>query len=116
MGYSHPAGPTLMVTLHKPLPSLRPPGPNGSLGRKLLMRYLSCSTIPDSRFSVAMGSAIATPHLDRFALNGLRYASFHTTALCSGSHACHLTGRNHHAVGMRACLIWTRGIQTRGVG
>ena len=46
------------------------------------------------------GSAIATPTIDRLAAGGLRYSSFHTTALCSPTRACVLTGRNHHAVGM----------------
>jgi arylsulfatase len=46
------------------------------------------------------GSDIETPHLDGLAANGLRYSSFHTTALCSPTRACVLTGRNHHAVGM----------------
>jgi arylsulfatase A-like enzyme len=46
------------------------------------------------------GSDIATPTLDRLAAGGLRYSSFHTTALCSPTRACVLTGRNHHAVGM----------------
>lgn len=46
------------------------------------------------------GSDIATPHLDALAAGGLRYSSFHTTALCSPTRACVLTGRNHHAVGM----------------
>lgn len=46
------------------------------------------------------GSDIATPNLDRLARGGLRYANFHTTALCSPTRACVLTGRNHHAVGM----------------
>ena len=32
--------------------------------------------------------------------NGLRYANFHTTALCSPTRSCLLTGRNHHANGM----------------
>ncbi len=32
---------------------------------------------------------------------GLRYTNFHTTALCSPTRACLLTGRNHHSVGMR---------------
>ena len=31
---------------------------------------------------------------------GLRYANFHTTALCSPTRACLLTGRNHHSNGM----------------
>ncbi|MGH8984305.1 MAG: arylsulfatase [Acidimicrobiia bacterium] len=46
------------------------------------------------------GSDIDTPNLDRLAANGLRYAKFHTTALCSPTRACVLTGRNHHRVGM----------------
>jgi arylsulfatase A-like enzyme len=43
------------------------------------------------------GSAIQTPHIDRLAAGGLRYTNFHTTALCSPSRACLLTGHNHHA-------------------
>lgn len=47
------------------------------------------------------GSDIQTPNIDRLASNGLRYTNFHTTALCSPTRACILTGRNHHSVGMR---------------
>ena len=46
------------------------------------------------------GSDIATPTFDRLAAEGLRYANFHTTALCSPTRACVLTGRNHHTCGM----------------
>jgi arylsulfatase A-like enzyme len=46
------------------------------------------------------GSDIATPSLDGLAARGLRYANFHTTALCSPTRACVLTGRNHHVCGM----------------
>jgi arylsulfatase A-like enzyme len=46
------------------------------------------------------GSDIATPNLDRLAERGLRYTNFHTTALCSPTRACVLTGRNHHTAGM----------------
>jgi arylsulfatase len=46
------------------------------------------------------GSDIGTPRLDALAARGLRYTSFHTTALCSPTRACVLTGRNHHAAGM----------------
>ena len=46
------------------------------------------------------GSDIATPNIDRLADRGLRYANFHTTALCSPTRACVLTGRNHHRAGM----------------
>ena len=47
------------------------------------------------------GSEIATPNLDRLAAGGHRYNNFHATTLCSPSRACLLSGRNHHAVGMR---------------
>jgi arylsulfatase len=49
------------------------------------------------------GSPIRTPNLDRLAAGGLRYANMHTTALCSPSRSCILTGRNHHSNGM-ACI------------
>ena len=55
------------------------------------------------------GSDIATPTIDRLARNGLQYTGFHTTALCSPSRACFLTGRNHHSVGMRAIANWNSG-------
>ncbi len=48
----------------------------------------------------AFGSDIATPNLDALAAGGLRYSNFHTTALCSPTRSCVLTGRNHHANGM----------------
>jgi arylsulfatase A-like enzyme len=46
------------------------------------------------------GSDFASPNIDRLARNGLRYNTFHVTALCSPTRASLLTGRNHHAVGM----------------
>ena len=55
------------------------------------------------------GSNIETPNIDRLAAGGLRYTGFHTTALCSPSRACLLTGRNHHAVGMRGVSNWDSG-------
>ena len=46
------------------------------------------------------GSDIDTPNIDRLAARGLRFSGFHTTAICSPTRACLLTGRNHHRVGM----------------
>src|SRR5487761_417142 len=46
------------------------------------------------------GSDISTPTFDRLASDGLRFTNFHTTALCSPTRACVLTGRNHHSNGM----------------
>ncbi len=48
------------------------------------------------------GSPIATPNFDDLAANGLRFANMHTTALCSPSRSCIITGRNHHSNGMAA--------------
>ncbi|MCP3162847.1 arylsulfatase [Myxococcus qinghaiensis] len=46
------------------------------------------------------GSPIRTPNLDRLAKGGLLYNNMHTTALCSPTRSCILTGRNHHSNGM----------------
>jgi len=46
------------------------------------------------------GSDLDTPTFDRLAAAGLRYRSFHTTAMCSPTRACLLTGRNAHTTGM----------------
>lgn len=46
------------------------------------------------------GSDLDTPNIDRLAARGLRFTNFHTTAVCSPTRACLLTGRNHHRVGM----------------
>ena len=46
------------------------------------------------------GSDIDTPVIDGLAADGIRLANFHTTALCSPTRACLLTGRNHHRSGM----------------
>jgi arylsulfatase len=43
------------------------------------------------------GSPIATPNLDALAADGLLYTNMRTTALCSPSRSCIMTGRNHHA-------------------
>ena len=48
------------------------------------------------------GSPIATPNFDALAASGLRFTNMHTTALCSPSRSCILTGRNHHSNGMAA--------------
>jgi arylsulfatase len=46
------------------------------------------------------GSDIDTPVIDGLAADGVRLTNFHTTALCSPTRACLLTGRNHHRSGM----------------
>jgi len=46
------------------------------------------------------GADIRTPTFDRLAAGGLRYRDFHTTAICSPTRSCLLTGRNHHSNGV----------------
>jgi arylsulfatase len=43
------------------------------------------------------GGLIETPNIDTLAKEGLRYSNMHTTALCSPTRSCILTGRNHHS-------------------
>jgi arylsulfatase len=45
------------------------------------------------------GERINMPTLQRLADNGLLYSQWHTTALCSPTRSCFLTGRNHHQNG-----------------
>ena len=49
------------------------------------------------------GGPIPTPNIDRIVERGVRYTQFHTTALCSPTRSCLLTGRNHTRNSM-ACI------------
>jgi len=49
------------------------------------------------------GGLIETPTMSRLAQGGLTYTNMHTTALCSPTRACLMTGRNHTSNGM-ACI------------
>ncbi len=49
------------------------------------------------------GGPIDTPNIDRLAADGVRYTQWHTTALCSPTRSCLLTGRNHTRNSM-ACI------------
>ena len=49
------------------------------------------------------GGPVETPNIDRIAGAGVRYAQWHTTALCSPTRSCLLTGRNHTRNSM-ACI------------
>jgi arylsulfatase A-like enzyme len=49
------------------------------------------------------GGPCETPNIGTLAKNGLRYNNMHTTALCSPSRACIMTGRNHHSNAM-SCI------------
>jgi hypothetical protein len=49
------------------------------------------------------GGPIETPNIDWIANDGIRYTQWHTTALCSPTRSCLLTGRNHTRNSM-ACI------------
>jgi len=49
------------------------------------------------------GGPVDTPNIDRVAAEGVRYTQWHTTALCSPTRSCLLTGRNHTRNSM-ACI------------
>ena len=49
------------------------------------------------------GGPIETPNIDKIAADGVRYTQWHTTALCSPTRSCLLTGRNHTRNSM-ACI------------
>jgi arylsulfatase A-like enzyme len=49
------------------------------------------------------GGLIQTPNIKRIVDAGITYTSFHTTALCSPTRSCLMTGRNHTSNGM-ACI------------
>jgi arylsulfatase len=76
--------------------SASPPGDTKSRPNVLLI------LLDDTGFGQlsSFGGPYHTPNIERLAQRGLRYTSFHTTALCSPSRAALLTGRNHHSVNM----------------
>ncbi len=55
------------------------------------------------------GGPVNTTNIDRLAASGLRYSNFHTTAICSPTRACLLTGRNHHSVGVGTLMEFATG-------
>src|SRR5262249_36044174 len=60
-------------------------------------------TVPDGAGCARFGcsaSDTAPPGSARLAADGLRSRNFHTTAMCSPTRACLLTGRNHHTCAM----------------
>lgn len=54
------------------------------------------------------GGPIDTPNIDRIAAEGVRFSQWHTTALCSPTRSCLLTGRNHTRNSM-ACITEAAG-------
>jgi arylsulfatase len=102
MTYRHPSGEEFGGVIGRTFNESKPwwPAPKLPQGSPNVVLVV----LDDAGFSHfgCYGSTIETPHIDQLAADGLRFTGFHTTALCSPSRACLLTGRNHHSVGMRS--------------
>ncbi len=55
------------------------------------------------------GGLVETPNIDRIAATGVRFSNMHTTALCSPTRSCILTGRNHHSNGVASIMETATG-------
>ena len=75
-------------------PFREPPAPEGA-PNVLLVLYDDTGLAAWSPY----GGRINMPTMQRLADNGLTYTQWHTTALCSPTRSCLLTGRNHHQNG-----------------
>ena len=62
--------------------------------------WWSCSTTSASRSSAATAPTSPPLRSTAWPTRGVRLTNFHTTAVCSPTRACLLTGRNHHRVGV----------------
>jgi arylsulfatase A-like enzyme len=73
----------------------RPSAPNGAPNVIVML-------VDDLGFSdfSCFGSEIPTPHVDATAAEGIRFANFHSTPMCSPTRAALMTGRNAHAAGV----------------
>jgi arylsulfatase len=71
-------------------PYAQPTAPDGSPN----ILYIVLDDVGYSATS-PYGGLVDTPNIQRIADRGLVYTNFHTTALCSPTRSCLLTGRNH---------------------
>src|ERR1700734_2527776 len=79
-------------------PFMPPKAPDGAPS----VVYIVLDDVGFSAMS-SYGGPIETPNIDRIAADGIRYTQWHTTALCSPTRSCLLTGRNHTRNSM-ACI------------
>ncbi len=109
MGYRHPSGEEFGGVIGKTVYESKPWWPEPKL--KKGAPNVVVVVLDDTGFAHlgCYGSTISTPNIDALAASGARFTGFHTTALCSPTRACLLTGRNHHAVGMRGISNFDTG-------
>ena len=81
-----------------------PPGPSRCAPRRARRTCCSsCRTTPASARWAATAAPSRRRTSTRWPKNGLRFNNMHTTALCSPTRSCILTGRNHHSNAM-SCI------------
>lgn len=109
MTYKHPSGEEFGGVIGRTIDESTPwwPAPKLKAGSPNIVMIV----LDDTGFAHlgCYGSSIETPNIDAIAKGGVRFTGFHTTALCSPTRACLLTGRNHHAVGMRGISNFDTG-------
>jgi arylsulfatase A-like enzyme len=93
---------TINVDIRDSVPDWAPFEPPKAPGGSPNVLYI---VLDDVGFSAlgCYGGPVETPNIDRIAGSGVRFTQWHTTALCSPTRSCLLTGRNHTRNSM-ACI------------
>ncbi len=99
---SEPFKGTINVDIRDSVPDWSPFEPPNAPDGAPNVVYIVLDDVGFSAMS-SYGGPIDTPNIDRIADEGLRYTQWHTTALCSPTRSCLLTGRNHTRNSM-ACI------------
>ena len=93
---------TINVDIRDSVPDWAPFEPPKAKAGSPNVVYIVLDDVGFSAMS-SYGGPIQTPNIDRVADAGVRYTQWHTTALCSPTRSCLLTGRNHTRNSM-ACI------------
>jgi arylsulfatase len=86
-------------------PYLPPQAPEGSAN----VVYIVWDDAGLAAFNCFGSPVVETPAMDRLAGMGVRFTQWHTTALCSPTRSCLLTGRNCHRNGMAVIVEGANG-------
>src|SRR5437588_4761411 len=99
---SKPFKGTINVDIRDSVPDWEPFEPPKAPEGSAKVVYIGLDDVGFSAMS-CYGGPVETPNIDRIAASGIRYTQWHTTALCSPTRSCLLTGRNHTRNSM-ACI------------
>jgi arylsulfatase len=99
---SEPFKGTIGIDIRDSVPDWAPFEPQKAPDGAANVVYIVLDDVGFSAMS-SYGGPIKAPNIDRIAAEGIRYTQWHTTALCSPTRSCLLTGRNHTRNSM-ACI------------